>query len=226
MASWAESKWKNYKWRRRPFQQHLRARMVRRLAAQSAAAAGGSARRLGDAGSRGPFRQYLLGQVDRRYWHQYHPGRLAQHRQRLHRAVLARSRRAHGGGWLRGRHRHVLWFLPFVGNSLVHGGLFGSGQMLFIAACLVGGCVAGLAGYVIGIPSLRLRGDYLAIVTLGFGEIIRVLFTLSKDVIVDPEQVPKHPGRNLSPTSAALPDLRVCPTISIPMHAMAATVFF
>jgi branched-chain amino acid transport system permease protein len=34
---------------------------------------------------------------------------------------------------------------------------------------------AGLAGLAVGIPSLRLRGDYLAIVTLGFGEIIRVL---------------------------------------------------
>src|SRR5678809_1233296 len=35
--------------------------------------------------------------------------------------------------------------------------------------------VAGFAGLLVGIPSLRLRGDYLAIVTLGFGEIIRVL---------------------------------------------------
>jgi branched-chain amino acid transport system permease protein len=34
---------------------------------------------------------------------------------------------------------------------------------------------AGFAGLLVGIPSLRLRGDYLAIVTLGFGEIIRVL---------------------------------------------------
>jgi branched-chain amino acid transport system permease protein len=34
--------------------------------------------------------------------------------------------------------------------------------------------VAGLAGWLVGLPSLRLRGDYLAIVTLGFGEIIRV----------------------------------------------------
>ena len=34
---------------------------------------------------------------------------------------------------------------------------------------------AGIAGLAVGIPSLRLRGDYLAIVTLGFGEIIRVL---------------------------------------------------
>lgn len=36
------------------------------------------------------------------------------------------------------------------------------------------GIVAALAGYLVGLPSLRLKGDYLAIVTLGFGEIIRV----------------------------------------------------
>jgi branched-chain amino acid transport system permease protein len=37
------------------------------------------------------------------------------------------------------------------------------------------GCLAALAGFIVGIPALRLRGDYLAIVTLGFGEIIRVI---------------------------------------------------
>jgi branched-chain amino acid transport system permease protein len=36
--------------------------------------------------------------------------------------------------------------------------------------------MAALAGWFVGLPSLRLRGDYLAIVTLGFGEIIRVMF--------------------------------------------------
>lgn len=41
-------------------------------------------------------------------------------------------------------------------------------------AC-AGGALAGFAGYLVGLPSLRLKGDYLAIVTLGFGEIIRVL---------------------------------------------------
>ncbi|HXG47986.1 MAG TPA: branched-chain amino acid ABC transporter permease [Methylomirabilota bacterium] len=46
---------------------------------------------------------------------------------------------------------------------------------LFLAALLVGGALAALAGLMVGVPSLRLRGDYLAIVTLGFGEIIRVL---------------------------------------------------
>jgi branched-chain amino acid transport system permease protein len=45
------------------------------------------------------------------------------------------------------------------------------------AALLVGGLIAAFAGYLVGLPSLRLRGDYLAIVTLGFGEIIRVVIT-------------------------------------------------
>jgi branched-chain amino acid transport system permease protein len=40
---------------------------------------------------------------------------------------------------------------------------------------IVGALVAALAGLVVGIPSLRLRGDYLAIVTLGFAEIIRII---------------------------------------------------
>ena len=44
-----------------------------------------------------------------------------------------------------------------------------------LAALLLGGLLAAAAGYLVGLPSLRLRGDYLAIVTLGFGEIIRVV---------------------------------------------------
>lgn len=48
-------------------------------------------------------------------------------------------------------------------------------DFLFLIALLSGGITAGLAGLLIGIPSLRLKGDYLAIVTLGFGEIIRVI---------------------------------------------------
>ena len=42
-----------------------------------------------------------------------------------------------------------------------------------IAAMVVGGIMAGVMGFLIGIPVLRLRGDYLAIVTLAFGEILK-----------------------------------------------------
>lgn len=51
---------------------------------------------------------------------------------------------------------------------------FFMGAPAAILAILVGGLVAAGVGYLVGLPSLRLRGDYLAIVTLGFGEIIRV----------------------------------------------------
>ena len=47
--------------------------------------------------------------------------------------------------------------------------------VLFLGALLAGGLFAALSGLAVGVPTLRLRGDYLAIVTLGFGEIIRVV---------------------------------------------------
>src|SRR5207237_9746746 len=43
----------------------------------------------------------------------------------------------------------------------------------FVLALLAGGVVAAIAGLLVGVPSLRLKGDYLAIVTLGFNEIIK-----------------------------------------------------
>ena len=47
--------------------------------------------------------------------------------------------------------------------------------ILFPLSLCAGGFAAAVAGLVVGIPSLRLKGDYLAVVTLGFGEIIRVI---------------------------------------------------
>jgi branched-chain amino acid transport system permease protein len=59
-----------------------------------------------------------------------------------------------------------------LANSLGGGKL---GWIVALAlATVVGAVVAGIAGLAVGIPSLRLRGDYLAIVTLGFGQIIVV----------------------------------------------------
>jgi branched-chain amino acid transport system permease protein len=52
---------------------------------------------------------------------------------------------------------------------------FASGA-IFLGALLTGGLLAAVTGLLVGLPTLRLRGDYLAIVTLGFGEIIRVIF--------------------------------------------------
>jgi len=51
--------------------------------------------------------------------------------------------------------------------------------VVFVPALVLGALAAALAGFLVGVPSLRLRGDYLAIVTLGFGEIIRLLYNNS-----------------------------------------------
>ena len=57
----------------------------------------------------------------------------------------------------------------------------GNGIVTFLIALLVGGGVAAVCGIIIGIPALRLRGDYLAIVTLAFGEIVKSLFQNTSD---------------------------------------------
>lgn len=59
-------------------------------------------------------------------------------------------------------------------------------------AVVCGGFTAAVAGYVVGLPSLRLRGDYLAIVTLGFGEIIRIVI-LNIDAVGGPRGLPGIP---------------------------------
>jgi branched-chain amino acid transport system permease protein len=66
----------------------------------------------------------------------------------------------------------------FLGPKLLgeSGGTALQQGLLFLMALIAGGLSAALAGLVVGVPSLRLKGDYLALVTLGFGEIIRVIF--------------------------------------------------
>ena len=46
----------------------------------------------------------------------------------------------------------------------------------FLLGILAGGAAAALAGLLVGLPTLRLKGDYLAIATLGMAEIIRIIF--------------------------------------------------
>jgi branched-chain amino acid transport system permease protein len=79
------------------------------------------------------------------------------------------------------------------GTAAKHGAFLGSGEWLFVAACIVGGIVATVAGYIVGLPSLRLRGDYLAIVTLGFGEILRVILQRTGQVITSVDELKKTP---------------------------------
>ena len=64
-------------------------------------------------------------------------------------------------------------------SAIVSGALTGKGLpdvALFLTALIAGGIAAGIMGVLVGIPALRLRGDYLAIVTMAFAEIIRVCF--------------------------------------------------
>ncbi|MDR1642425.1 MAG: branched-chain amino acid ABC transporter permease [Clostridiales bacterium] len=55
-------------------------------------------------------------------------------------------------------------------------------ELPLIVALLLGGVLAGAFAFVIGFPVLRLRGDYLAIATLGFSEIIRIIFTNTQSI--------------------------------------------
>jgi branched-chain amino acid transport system permease protein len=83
-------------------------------------------------------------------------------------------------GWMRWLPWNGPW-AAFAGSlAALPQGL--SNGIVFLIALLAGGLAAAIAGYLVGIPSLRLRGDYLAIVTLGFGEIIRNLIA-NVDVI-------------------------------------------
>ena len=51
-----------------------------------------------------------------------------------------------------------------------------TGPLSLIISLLVGGVCAAFFGFIVGLPALRLKGDYLAIVTLGFGEIVKSVF--------------------------------------------------
>ena len=65
-------------------------------------------------------------------------------------------------------------FSGIIASAWLQGALHVENEILrLVLSMIVGGVFAGIAGVLIGIPVLRLRGDYLAIVTLAFGEIIR-----------------------------------------------------
>ena len=66
---------------------------------------------------------------------------------------------------------------------------------------IVAGLCAAFAGFLVGMPSLRLRGDYLAIVTLGFGEIIRVCL-LNMQSVGGARGIPGVPGPSFFANSA------------------------
>lgn len=71
-------------------------------------------------------------------------------------------------------------------------------QWNFWLVLIIGVILSGIAGILLGLPILRLRGDYLAIVTLGFGEIIRIL--LKSDLLTDFTGGPKGVRNIAGPT--------------------------
>lgn len=61
-------------------------------------------------------------------------------------------------------------------NEFIPGNLFPLGGEWFWLFLIIGLIVAAIFGILLGLPVLRVKGDYLAIVTLGFGEIVRIIF--------------------------------------------------
>ena len=63
--------------------------------------------------------------------------------------------------------RQSSWLAPLSESSPL---------LTLLIACVFGAIIAGIFGFVISLPALRLKGDYLAIVTLAFGEITKTIF--------------------------------------------------
>ena len=67
-----------------------------------------------------------------------------------------------------------LYFPKMVDAVIISDGF--TDGLVFLIGMLLGGVLAAGAGYLVGLPSLRLKGDYLAIVTLGFGEVLAAVW--------------------------------------------------
>ncbi len=94
---------------------------------------------------------------------------------------------------------YVAGATTYYGSLLLHGSVndpafHGAGVGLMLGGIGLGAVVAALFGYLVGLPSLRLRGDYLAIVTLGFGEIIRVVLELTSAQIDNAQTLREAPS--------------------------------
>jgi branched-chain amino acid transport system permease protein len=97
-------------------------------------------------------------------------------------------------------------------------------EITLIVSLLTGGAAAALAGLVVGIPTLRLRGDYLAIATLGFGEIIRV-------VILNTDAVGGARGLSGIPVLATFTSVYICAVLCVVslwrlVYSQRGTAFF
>lgn len=89
-------------------------------------------------------------------------------------------------------------------------GTSGLRYYLYVAAALLlSGIVAGIFGVIIGVPALRLKGDYLAIITLGFGEIIRIVIN-NIDSLLGFKFTYGASGLKRIPSFASLPLVLIC----------------
>lgn len=101
----------------------------------------------------------------------------------------------HAGFMAIGAYTSALTAKALRGAGLFTGKDIASTLPLLLIGVICGACMAALAGMLVGIPALRLRGDYLAIITLGFGEIIRVII----------QNLPFAGGKGLSAGKAGQP---------------------
>ncbi len=94
------------------------------------------------------------------------------------------------------------------------------GMPAFVLAILLAGIVAGIFGIIIGIPALRLKGDYLAIITLGFGEIIRVIL-LNIDTVLGFKFTGGAAGLMGIPKYTSFPIVFICVAVTcLAIHTM------
>lgn len=83
----------------------------------------------------------------------------------------------HAGFMAVGAYTGAIYMKATPAYDLIRAGNTAAVIPYVVIALLLSALVAGLFGLLIGIPALRLKGDYLAIITLGFGEIIRIVLT-------------------------------------------------
>jgi len=83
----------------------------------------------------------------------------------------------HAGFMAVGAYSGAIFMKATPAAALIKSGNTAALLPYIVLAIIISAVVAGIFGLIIGIPALRLKGDYLAIITLGFGEIIRVVLT-------------------------------------------------
>lgn len=120
----------------------------------------------------------------------------------------------HQGFWALGAYA-AAWL------TLAYGSL--PGPLLYVLSLLFAMVVAALGGLTIGIPCLRLRGDYLAIATLGFGEIVRIAVQNSPQSFLGGSLGIEVPRILMEVTARTLVGFRLL-TLAIVVIACAATI--